>query len=91
MVFDAVLELGEHREWAVGSPRAPANLPEWSLNDLEKKNLSRCGTTQEGSQMLPDTQNSIKNHKISFILSNTYEKHTKLQQSAQQIEKKSEG
>ena len=36
MVFDAVLGLGKHREWSVGSPRAPANLPEWSRNDLEK-------------------------------------------------------
>ena len=36
MVFYAVLGLGEHREWAVGSARAPANLPEWSKNDLEK-------------------------------------------------------
>ena len=36
MVFDNVLGLGEHREWAVGSPRAPANLPEWSWNDLEQ-------------------------------------------------------
>ena len=41
MVFAAVLALGEHREWAVGSARAPANLPEWSKNDLEKKNVSR--------------------------------------------------
>ena len=37
MDFAAVLALGEHREWAVGSARAPANLPEWSKNDLEKK------------------------------------------------------
>ena len=36
MVFAVVLALGEHREWAVGSARAPANLPEWSKNDLEK-------------------------------------------------------
>ena len=36
MVVAAVLALGEHREWAVGSARAPANLPEWSKNDLEK-------------------------------------------------------
>ena len=36
VLFDAVLGLGEHREWAVGSPRAPANLPEWFRNDLEK-------------------------------------------------------
>ena len=37
MVFAPVLALGEHREWAVGSARAPANLPEWSRNYLEKK------------------------------------------------------
>ena len=34
--FEAVLCLGKPWEWAVGSPRAPANLPEWSWNDLEK-------------------------------------------------------
>ena len=36
MVFDHVLGRGEHGEGAVGSPRAPASLPEWSRNDLEK-------------------------------------------------------
>ena len=42
-VFDAVLGLGEHREWAVGSPRAPANLPEWFRNGLVKKNgIEKC-------------------------------------------------
>ena len=37
--FDTVLALEKHREWAVGGPRAPANLPERSQNDLEKNIL----------------------------------------------------
>ena len=36
VVFVVVFALGEHPQWAVRSPRAPANLPEWSQNDLEK-------------------------------------------------------
>ena len=35
VVFDNVLGLGKHWEWAVGSPRAPARLPELSQNDLD--------------------------------------------------------
>ena len=34
VVVDAVLGLEEHRELAVGSPRAPAHLPELSQNDF---------------------------------------------------------
>ena len=31
-----LLDLGKHREWSVGSPRAPVSLPEWSRKDLKQ-------------------------------------------------------